>query len=68
MNIKTYIERRDILSNTRFLITSSGEGYFLEDGEKFTRKEFAKRYPLPISFVFHNSANADGSKSYLGTD
>lgn len=68
MNIKTYIERVEILTYTPFFIASTGDGYYVEDGVRYTRKEFNKKYPLPISLVFHNSANADGSKSYLGTD
>lgn len=68
MSIIEYLNRKDKLTNTRFLITPEGKGLFIEDGIPFTREEFRQKYPLPISFVSHNSANADGSKSYLGTD
>lgn len=63
-----YIFRRDKHTNTRFVISPTGDGRYIEDDVSYTRKEFNKKYPLPISLVFHNSANADGSKSYLGTD
>ncbi len=68
MDIKTYLTRKDKLTNTRFIITPEGKGLFIEDGIPFTRDEFKHKYPLPMSFVSHNCGNADGTKSYLSTD
>lgn len=68
MKISEYIDRRDKLVNTKFIITSQGNGVFIEDGIQFTREEFNKKYPLPVSFVMHNSENSDKTKSYLHTD
>ncbi len=68
MDIKTYLTRKDKLTNTRFIITPEGKGLFIEDGIPFTRDEFKHKYPLPMSFVSHNCGNADGTKSYLNTD
>lgn len=68
MRISEYIDRRDRLTNTRFIITPEGNGLFIEDGIPFTREEFNRKYPLPISFVSHNAENSDKTKSYLHTD
>lgn len=68
MKISEYIDRRDKLTNTLFLINSDGEGYYVENHKLYTREEFNRRYPLPVSLIMHNGSNADGSKNYLHTD
>lgn len=68
MNIKTYIERVEILTYTPFFIASTGDGYYVEDGVRYTRKEFNKKYPLPVSLVLHKKQNSDGTKNFLHTD
>lgn len=63
-----YVRRKDILNNTLFVITPTGRGYFVEDGEYYTREEFKRKYPLPASLVTNNKVNADKTKSFLGAD
>jgi hypothetical protein len=63
-----YVRRKDILTNTLFVITHTGNGYFVESEILYTREEFNRRYPLPISLVSNNKNNADASKNYLNTD
>lgn len=62
MQMDEYISRRDKLTNTRFVITPQGKGLYIEDGMLFTREEFNRKYPLPVSLIMHNGSNADGSK------
>lgn len=68
MSISEYIDRRNKLTNTLFLINSDGIGYYVENHKLYTREEFERRYPLPVSLIMHNGSNADGSKNYLHTD
>lgn len=68
MQMDEYINRRDKLTNTRFIITPEGKGLFIEDGVPFTREEFNRKYPLPVSMVLYNGENSDKTKSYLRTD
>lgn len=68
MKISEYIDRRDKLTNTLFIISSDGEGHFVENHKLYTREEFNRRYPLPVSLVLYNGENSDKTKSYLHTD
>lgn len=68
MSISEYIDRRDKLTNTLFIISSDGDGYFVENHKLYTREEFNRRYPLPISFIAHTGENSDKTKRYLHTD
>lgn len=68
MTITQYLHNQDRLHNTLFRIDATGKGYFILGDQRFTREEFSKMFPLPISFVSHNGGNADKSKSYLYTD
>ena len=63
-----YCKRKDILTNTLFVITPTGHGYYVESEKLYTREEFNRRYPLPMSLLSHNKKNADWSKNYLATD
>jgi hypothetical protein len=63
-----YIYRREKLTNTLFVIAPTGKGFYVEDGKQYTREEFTKKYPLPVSFVCHNKKNADTTKSFMETD
>lgn len=63
-----YVKRKDILTNTLFVITPIGHGYYVESEKLYTREEFQKKYPLPFSLISHNTKSADGSKNYLSTD
>lgn len=63
-----YVKRKDILTNTRFVITETGNGFYVEGDRLYTRREFESKYPLPMSLVSHNTNNADGTKNYLSTD
>jgi hypothetical protein len=68
LTTQEYIRRKNILTNTLFVITPTGNGYFVESEILYTREEFNRRYPLPISLVSNNKKNADASKNYLNTD
>jgi len=68
MSILEYLNRKDKLTNTRFIITPEGKGLFIEDGIPFTREEFRHKYPLPLSLISHNGDNCDKTKSYLSTE
>jgi hypothetical protein len=68
ISAQEYVKRKEILTNTLFVITPTGNGYFVESEQLYTREEFNKRYPLPISLVSNNKKNADASKNYLNTD
>jgi hypothetical protein len=68
MSILEYLNRKDKLTNTRFIITPEGKGLFIEDGIPFTRDEFRRKYPTPASLVLNNGANCDKTKSFLGAD
>jgi len=68
MTITQYIDRKDKLNNTLYIITALGEGYFVESEQHYTREEFSKKYPLPLSLVSHNGDNCDKTKNYLHTD
>lgn len=63
-----YCKRKEILTNTRFIITETGKGFFVDGDKLYTRREFENKYPLPMSLVSHNTKNADKSKNYLSTD
>lgn len=63
-----YVKRRDIITNTLFVITATGKGYYVESEKLYTRDEFNKKYPLPFSLVSHNTKSADQTKNYLTTD
>lgn len=63
-----YVKRRDILTNTLFVITPTGKGYYVESEQLYTREEFNKKYPLPISLISNNKINSDHTKDYLLTD
>lgn len=65
MNKTAYVERKSILLNTTFRIDSTGKGYFIEGDKKYTREEFNRKYPLPVSFVNANRRNCDGTKAFL---
>lgn len=68
MTIAQYIDRRDKLTNTLFIIQSDGKCYFVENNRMYTREEFNRKYPLPISFVSHTGENSDKTKMFLHTD
>lgn len=68
ITIAEYCRRRDKLTNTPFIITETGKGFFVEDGIPYTRKEFEQKYPLPFSFVSYHKKGADTSRSFLETD
>lgn len=68
MSVSEYINRHYILLNTPFKITPDGEGYYLEGGKRYTRQEFIRRYPLPISLVTHNKPNFDSTQNFLHID
>lgn len=68
MTIGKYISRKFILQNTLFIIDEKGNGYFIEGGKRYTREEFNRRYPLPVSLIMHNGENSDKTKNYLHTD
>lgn len=65
MSIVEYIRRVDILSNTPFRIFPDGKGYFVENNRLYTRSEFNRMYPLPISLRMNNSQNIDSTKRWL---
>jgi len=68
MTINSYLERKDILLNTPFKIDITGKGYFIEGDKQYTREEFHRKYPLPISLVSNNKPNYDGTKSFMYVD
>lgn len=68
MKISEYIDRRNVLTNTLFIIHSDGNGYFVEGHKLYTREEFNRKYPLPVSLIMHNGENSDKTKNYLHTD
>jgi len=68
MDIKTYLIRKDKLINTRFIISETGKGFFIEDNKLYTREEFRQKYPTPASLVLNNGENCDRTKSYLSAD
>ncbi len=68
MNMDGYLKRKDILLNTPFKIDSTGKGYFIEGDKQYTREEFHRLYPLPISLVSNNKPNYDGTNNYLYID
>jgi len=68
MTISEYLDRKDRLTNTRFVITETGNGFFVEEGKMYTREEFRQKYPTPVSLAINNGINCDKTKSYLGTD
>lgn len=68
MTIAKYIERKDTLQNTLFRINENGEGRFVEDGIEYTREQFMRKYPLPMSFVSHTVANSDTKQNWLLTE
>lgn len=68
MEMNEYISRRDKHTNTRFIISPTGDGRYVEDDVSYTRKEFSDKYPLPVSLVLHKKQNSDGTKNFLHTD
>jgi hypothetical protein len=68
ISAQEYVRRKEIITNTLFVITPTGNGYFVESEQLYTREEFYNRYPLPIILVSNNKKNADASKNYLNTD
>jgi hypothetical protein len=68
MTIAEYLDRRDRLTNTLFIINSDGQGYYVEDHKMYTREEFRRKYPTPVSLAVNNGVNCDKTKSFLGTD
>jgi hypothetical protein len=68
MNVQTYLQRKDTLLNTTFRITPEGKGYFLYQGEQYSRDEFYRMFPLPVSLASNNKPNYDGTKSFLYVD
>jgi len=68
MTIAEYLDRRDKLTNTLFIITSDGMGYYVENHKLYSREEFRRKYPTPASLVLNNGENCDKTKSFLGAD
>ena len=64
MNVSTYIQRQNIRTNTPFVITSEGIGYFKENGKLYTRDQFYRMYPLPLN-LSQRRENIDGTKRWL---
>jgi len=66
MTIQQYIDRRNKIEfGTTFRISSDGKGHYIEADKKYTRREFAQKYPLPVSLISHNRKYLDGGQSYL---
>ncbi len=68
MSILEYLNRKDKLTNTRFIINEKGNGFYVEDEKQYTREAFNKKYPLPISLIINNKANYDKSRDFLIVD
>lgn len=68
MTIVEYVDRRDKLTNTLFIIHSDGTSHYVENHRMYTKEEFSKKYPLPLSLISHNGDSCDKSKAYLHTD
>lgn len=65
MTIATYIHNQSMLHNTLFRIEPDGKGYYIHEGTQYTREQFQKMFPLPISFIAYRRNNADRTKVYL---
>jgi hypothetical protein len=63
-----YVKRRDILTNTHFVIMPTGKGFFVEGDKLYTREEFSRKYPLPPSLITNNKKNSDKTKDFLIVD
>lgn len=68
MSIAEYLDRRDKLTNTLFIIGTDGIGHYVENHKLYTKEEFRRKYPTPDSLVLNNCENCDKTKSYLGAD
>lgn len=68
MSISEYINRTDKLLNTPFTITSTGKGYYNDNGVLYTREEFRRLYPLPVTLIGLNKLNCDHTKDFLRCD
>lgn len=68
MSINEYITRSDKLLNTPFTITTTGKGYYNDNGTLYTREEFKRRYPIPVTLVMSKRGNADKTKRFLYED
>jgi len=68
MTIAEYLDRRDKLLNTLFIIGTDGVGHYVENHKLYTKEEFRRKYPTPASLVLNNGQNCDKTKSFLGAD
>lgn len=68
MTIIEYITRTDKLLNTPFTITHTGKGYYNDNGTLYTREEFRRKYPLPVTLIGLNKVNCDHTKDFLKAD
>lgn len=46
--IKRYLQRKAIINNTRFIIDSTGEGYYILDGKRIPKKEFEAQHNIGV--------------------
>lgn len=69
MSVSEYIARREHIEyNTTFRITPNGKGFYVEGDKLYTREEFRRCYPMPVSLVTHNKPNFDSTQNFLHID
>ena len=63
--VRRYLANRDALIYTPFRINPDGTGGYIVKGKMYSRAEFEKAHPLPVSLVTGLRPNSDGTKKWM---